>query len=287
MNIEEIINAIQKRKLIRRYAILIIDLFLSACLFNLFLLPSKLVTGGVGGITIITKYLFSFNPALITFIISAALLLLSFLYLGAERTSGAVVATVLYPIFIQLTSQIGNYIHLDMNDLLLISIFIGALSGVLNGVMYKIGFSNGGLPIISQILFQNLNIPISQSSFIINMAIVLIGGFFFGITNVMYALIILFINSLIVDRVILGISKNKAFYIITSKDQDIKDYIIDNLKHSVTIFDVKGGFLEKRRKVLLTVIPSREYYQLTEGIKALDEDAFFLACDAYQVEGGK
>lgn len=287
MNIDEIIKAIHKKKLGRRYLLLLITLFFSACLFNLFLLPSKLVTGGVGGITIITKYLYNWNPSIVTFLLSISLLLLSFLYLGVEKTSGSVVATIIYPFFVQLTAGIGNYITIDMTDLLLVSIFIGVISGVLNGIMYKIGFSNGGLPIISQILFQDFNIPISHSSFVLNTIIIIIGGIFFGLTNVMYALIILFINSLLIDRVILGISKNKAFYIITHKDEEVRDYIINQLHHSVTVFDVKGGFLEKKRKVLLTVVPSREYFQVTSGIKILDDTAFFLACDAYQVEGGK
>ncbi len=287
MNIEQVIKTIHSKKLIRRYIILIIALFLSACVFNLLLLPTKLVTGGIGGITIITKYLYGWSPAIITFILSISLLLLSFLYLGVEKTSGSIVATLIYPVFVHLTENIGSLITIDMSDLLLISIFIGAISGVLNGVIFKVGFSNGGLQIISQILFKYFNIPVSKSSFVINMIVVLIGGFFFGFSIVMYAMIILFISSLLIDRVLLGISNNKAFYIITSKDEEIKEYIIEQLNHSVTVFDVKGGFLQKRRKVLLTVVPSREYFQVTNGIKMLDEDAFFLACDAYQVEGGK
>ena len=81
--------------------------------------------------------------------------------------------------------------------------------------------------------------------------------------------------------------KNKAFYIITSEEKEIKDYIIKNLDHSVTIFDVKGGFLNKKNKVVLTVVPTREYYRVTEGIKAIDKDAFFVVTDAYEVVGGK
>ena len=59
------------------------------------------------------------------------------------------------------------------------------------------------------------------------------------------------------------------------------------LEHTVTIFDVKGGFLEQKRRVLLTVIPSREYYRVTEGIKEIDPNVFFVVTDSYQVEGGK
>ena len=103
----------------------------------------------------------------------------------------------------------------------------------------------------------------------------------------MYAIIILYINSLMIDKIMLGTSNNKAFYIITKKQEEIKEYIINGLNHSVTIFNVEGGFEERKNKVLLTVIPTREYFLLTEGIKELDPDTFFLVCDAYEVRGGK
>ena len=153
--------------------------------------------------------------------------------------------------------------------------------------MYKTGYSNGGFPVISQILFEEKQVPISKSSLAINVSIVLVGAYFFGITNALYAIIFLYINGIVLDKVLLGISNNKAFYIITSKDDEIKEYIIETLKHNVTTFEVKGGFLDKNRKVMLTVIPSREYYRVTEGIKEIDKDAFFVVTDSYTVEGAK
>ena len=71
------------------------------------------------------------------------------------------------------------------------------------------------------------------------------------------------------------------------KEDEVKEYIINNLNHTITIFNVTGGFSEKKGKVILTVIPSREYYYMTEGIKKIDEKAFFVVTDAYQVEGAK
>ena len=153
--------------------------------------------------------------------------------------------------------------------------------------MYKSGYSSGGFPVISQVLFEKFQISIAKSSMIINVIIVCIGAFFFGTTNALYAIIYLYINNIVMDRVLLGISTNKAFYIMTHKEDEIKDYIINNLHHTVTTFNVKGGFLEDKRKVILTVIPSSEYYRLTEGIKTIDKDAFFVATDSYQVEGAK
>ena len=153
--------------------------------------------------------------------------------------------------------------------------------------MYKSGYSNGGFPIISQILYEKHKISIAKTNLVINTSIVLLGAVFFGWTNALYAMVFLYINSIVMDKVLLGISKNKAFYIITTKEDEIKKYIIEILNHTVTTFNVKGGFLSNKRRVLLAVVPTREYYKLTEGIKKIDNEAFFVVTDAYQVEGAK
>ena len=263
------------------------SLLLSAVLYNLLLLPLSLVTGGTTGIATITHYLYDIDPAFMLFILSAACCVISFLFLGVQRTAGTLIACVVYPLLVKITSNIGTVIPLDPTDILLLVIFAGVLSGVANGLMYKSGYSNGGFPIISQVLFEEKNISIAKSSMVINVTIVVIGALFFGTTNALYAIIFLYINNIVLDKVLLGISSNKAFYIITEKEKEVKEYIIKNLEHTVTTFEVKGGFLENKRKVILTVIPSREYYRVTEGIKQIDNEAFFLVTDSYQVEGAK
>ena len=74
---------------------------------------------------------------------------------------------------------------------------------------------------------------------------------------------------------------------MTTEDKKVQKYLIEVMNHSVTIFDVKGGFLSKKRRVLLAVVPTREYFQVTEGIKEIDPNAFFVATDAYEVKGGR
>ena len=281
-----IIETIKGKNKISRVILMIISMILNAILYNLFLLPLNLVTGGTPGIATVTHYVYGINPSIMIFILSLACVIISFLYLGKERTMGTLLALFTYPILVQLTSPLNKVVS-DNPDILLLVIFAGVISGVANGLMYKTGYSNGGLPIISQILFEKKQIYISKSSLFINVLIVLIGSFFFGTTTALYAIIFLYINNIVLDKVLLGISYNKAFYIITSKEQEIKDYILDTLGHDVTVFDVKGGFMEQKRKVLMTVVPSREYYRVTEGIKEIDPKVFFTATDSYQVEGGK
>ena len=93
--------------------------------------------------------------------------------------------------------------------------------------------------------------------------------------------------SVMSDKVVLGISDNKVFYIITDKDEEIKTYIMDYLKHGVTIFDVKGGYKKEKDNVLMTVLPTKDYYRLREGIKEIDKNAFFIVTDSYEVFGGE
>ena len=273
--------------LIKRVLLMISSLLLNAVLYNSLLLPLSLVTGGTNGVATITHYLYNIDPAIMIFLLSISCCIISFMYLGKERTMGTLVACIIYPLLIKLTSNIGNIIDINTNDILLVVLFAGVLSGLANGLMYKSGYSNGGFPIISQVLYEKFKISIAKTSMIINITIVIIGSLFFGLTNALYAIILLYINGIVLDKVLLGISNNKAFYIITNKEKEIKEYIMETLNHSVTIFEVKGGFLENKRKVMLTVIPSREYYRVTEGIKEIDKTAFFVVTDSYQVEGAK
>lgn len=284
---DDVIGRIKKKKVGKRITMLVVSLFFSAIVYNLFLLPVNLVTGGAGGIATITNYVYGIDPALMILIVSITCALLSLMYLGPEVTAVTILASVLYPFFVKITEPLTDIIQMDYSDMFTITLFAGVLNGIANGIMYKTGYSNGGLPVISQILEKYCKIPIAKTSAVINITVVLIGGVFFGSTNVMYAIILIYLNSIIINKVLLGISNNKAFYIITSEEDQIKNYIIRTLGHSVTVFDVKGGFLNKKNKVVLTVVPSREYYRVTEGIKIIDKDAFFVVTDAYEVVGAK
>lgn len=285
--VENVIKKLKRKKLAKRIAILLISLLVLSLVYNLLLLPTDLVAGGVNGIAVITNYVYGIDSSIMILLISSACLLFSFLYLGTERTLGSLLATFIYPLFVKLTAIITQGIIIDYDDKFLIIIFAGVIGGLANGFIYKTGFSNGGLPIISQILYKYHKIPIAKSSMVINSMIIIIGSFFFGWSMMMYAIILVFINNMMIDKVLLGISSNKAFYIVTTKEKEIREYILNNLKHTVTIFNVEGAFLEKRRKVLLSVIPKRDYYKLTEGIKLIDPNVFFVVEDAYEVKGGK
>ena len=109
------------------------------------------------------------------------------------------------------------------------------------------------------------------------------GEFVFGIDNCIYAAIGLYITAYIGDKIMLGISSNKAFYIVTSKYKAVREYIINDLNHTVTIVNAKGGYSDKGKKMLLCVVSTTEYIKMRDVIREIDKDAFFLITDSYSV----
>lgn len=284
---EDIIKKIESKYRIRRYFELIFGVLLIAVAFNLFLLPNNVVFGGVSGLSIIVKEIIPINPSTFIMICSLLLLIVSFLVLGKEKTKGSVVGSILFPIFVDLTANINNYIGLDTSNLLLSVIFGGVIYGFGAGLVFKAGFTTGGTDIINQIISKYAHVSMGNAMLMSDGLIVLIGVFFFGVNKFMYAIIVIYIIGLMTDKVLLGISSSKAFYIITNEDKRIRNYILNELHHGVTIFNVRGGYTLEKDEVILCVVPTREYYRLKEGIHEIDPDAFFVVTDAYEVMGGE
>ena len=282
-----ILDKVEAKYKIRRYIELIIGILLIALAFNIFLLPNDLVFGGVSGLSIIIKDIIPIDPSKFIMISSLLLLILSYIVLGKEKTKGSIVGSILFPVFVDLTANVNQYINLDTSNLLLAVIFGGIIYGFGTGLVFKAGFTTGGTDIINQIISKYLHISMGNAMLMSDGLIVLGGGFFFGVTKLMYAIIVVYIIGLMTDKVLLGISNSKAFYIITNEDEKVRDYLMNELHHGVTIFNVKGGYTNKKDEVILCVVPTNEYYKVKEGIHEIDKDAFFVVCDAYEVFGGE
>lgn len=271
----------------KRYIQFCFGCFIASLSFNLFLANNDIVPGGFSGLSIILNHLFGINKSLFILFMSLLLLIMSYIFLGANKTSGSILGSLLYPLFIEATARLSTYLSVDNSQLLLSTIFGGLLYGFGIGIIFKAGFSTGGTDVLNQIISKYCKIGIGKSMLFIDGSIVLLSGFVFGTTKLMYSIIVLYLISYMSDRVILGISDSKAFYIITEEETKIKEYIMKCLNHGVTVFPAKGGYKKQKQTVLLAVLPTKEYYRLKEGIKEIDKNAFFVVTDAYEVVGGE
>ena len=134
---------------INRYGTLAVGLFLYAFAYNMFLKPNNIVAGDVDGIANIFKSIV--DPNILITILCVFLLIISFPLLVVKTTMGSIIGTILFPIFITLTSNISTYIKIDTSDMLLIAIVAGVIRGVGYGLTFKMGFTTGGTDILNQI----------------------------------------------------------------------------------------------------------------------------------------
>lgn len=280
-----ILKIINEKNYIKRYILLTLGLLISAINYNLFILPLGIVCGGTSGVATILNCLFSIDPSLVIFFQSCILFILCFCFLGIDDITAMGYITIVYPLFIKSTAGINEIFLINNDNILLFSIFIGILTGISNGIIFKTGLNNGGYGVLSKIISNKNKSSLTRSNMIINSIIVICGGIVFGINKVLYAIIILFIQKNVSDKIILGISKNKTIIIISTCYERISNYLSKELNHDVTILNTKGKYSNIKQKTIMSVIPTKEYMLIKEVIKDIDNKAFVIVCDSYEVKG--
>ncbi len=281
-DVEVIIEEVNKKDICKRYLWLIFGCFISAFAFNVFFLQFRIVCFGVSGISIVLNE-FGVNPSNFIFVANIVLLIISFYLLGIEKTKNSIVGSLLFPLFVKLTEYIVPYIRLDRVELIVIVIFGAVISGIGYGLIFKTGFTTGGTDIVNQIIAKYTKTSIGKAMLIVDGLVVLSGKLVFSWETVMYGFIVLYIISALADKVILGISQSKAFYIITEKEDEAREFLLSIVNGGVTVITVRGGYTNDKQVMLLGVVPTRSYFLVKEGLREIDKDVFFLVCDAYEV----
>ena len=155
----------------------IIGCFLVALAFNLFMSPNNLVAGGVSGFSLILKHFFGLNPSTIISISNIFLIILSFIILGKEKTKMTILGSILFPVFVSLTEHLSTYISFKESEMILISVFGGALQGLGAGLIFRAGYSTGGTDILNMIVSKIFKISLGNSMFFTDGLIILGGAF--------------------------------------------------------------------------------------------------------------
>jgi len=282
LNVSDIINNLEKKNFGRNIFLFAVGMLISALAFNLFFEPYDVIPMGSSGLVLILSKFIDMDVSLISFIISLVILLIAFIFFGWEYSLKLIAVTILYPTFLKSTTLITRFIDLENTSLFLMMVIGGSMLGLSSGLIRKSGYNPGGFSIFYDILYKYAHISIGTSGMIVNGILIVVSGFIFGMEKAVYAIIGLLLSSYIVDKVVIGISDNKVFYIVTNKPLEIREYIMDKLHYSVTVINARGGYTNKKRKMLMCVVPTIEYLKLKELVSALDPKVFFLIVDAYE-----
>lgn len=267
---------------VKKYSKILLGCLLISFGLNLFIIPSKLIPSGILGLTSMLSYGYGFNNAALLLIINVWTLWLIYMIYDKDRLKQYLIPTLALPLFIYLTS----YIHIDLTgsvEELLIAIAGSFIMGYGYGLMYKEGFKTGSINILEDVYndFTHKNTRILSRGF--DVILVLVTMKIYGIEQALYSTIVIVIIRYMTTKARIGISDSKAFYIITTKEKEIKKYLMEELHHDLTAFDAEGGFSKKKSRVIMSVISTKDYFRVKEGIQLIDPKAFISITDNYEV----
>ena len=260
---------------------LMLGAFIVAVALEMFLLPNKIIDGGVIGISMMATYITNGNLGIFIMLINLPFVLI------ALRTLGKVF--VIQTFFAILMLSIAtNMIHwrIVTQDLLLSTVFGGILLGLGVGLILKNNASLDGTEMISIELSKKLKIiSVGELLMGINFFIYMGAGFLLGWDRALYSVLTYYVASKVIDTVLEGLDKAKSVRIVSDKSREIGDSIIQELDISVTYMKTLGGYSRQEKILTYCVVNKFDMPKLKELVHTIDPKAFIVTEDVHEVEG--
>ncbi|WP_066175655.1 YitT family protein [Bacillus marinisedimentorum] len=270
-----------KLQLALDYLFVLIGSSLVALAFNLFLLPNRVASGGVSGISTITDELFGFEPAYVQWGFNIPLFILGVVLLGRQFGMKTFVGTLFLPFVVYLSRDMEAA---TLNPLLG-ALFGGIGVGLGLGIVFKGKASTGGTDLAAQIIHKYTGISLGASVAVIDGIIVTTAAVVFDIERGLYALIGLYVTSKTIDLVQVGFGYTKMAMIITGKEEEVRMGILNEIDRGVTRLSGYGGFTDDERPILMCVVDQTEFTKLKQLVKSIDPSAFVVVMNAAEVLG--
>ena len=271
-----------------RSEFLSIGVILFGCLsmalgMNFFLIPNKIVGGGLSGIGTVLYHLFGLPVGLSVLVMNIPLFLLSWRILGRSFGVKTLVATVVLSVFIDATS----FVPVLTGDLLLASLVGGGMMGVGLGLIFRQDASTGGTDLAAKIVHKVVSfVSVGQILLVIDALVVIMAGLVFGQYELaLYAGVTIFITARVIDAVVIGVNYTKAAYVISLQSDRISEQILQDMDRGVTELKGTGKYTGTDRPVLLCVLRSRDIPHLKQIVSDIDPEAFVFISDVREVFG--
>lgn len=282
--VEKIIDAVYKKNVFKRHVMLLFGCLITAVAFNLFFLQYDIVCFGVSGISIVFNK-FGINPSVFIIAANILLLIIAYFFLGVDNVKNQIIGALIYPIFIDLTEGLVNIIKFDNLEIIVVAVMGGLLAGLGSGLIYKSGYSTGGTDVIGHLICKYSKTSMGNAMMFVNFGIIILGKTVFSWEKMMYSLVVAYLMAIATDKILLGISNSKAFYIVVDKktDDKVNDFLLSLPGVGSTIIDASGGYSNDNQTLILAVAPTKMYFVIKEGLKEIDKNIFYLVCDSYEV----
>lgn len=249
-----------------------------------FFQPNNIAAGGVSGLAIIINhYIPSISIGPLILIMNFILYIVAFVIIGSKFGGKSIYASLALSVAIW---ALEKYIPFNVtNDLMLATIFgtLIAASGL--AIVFNANASTGGTDILAKILNRYFHFNIGRALLIVDFIVTFLGAITFGINVGLYALLAVIISGIAIDKIIAGFNICSEVTIISSKNNDISRYILDELERGCTFIKGVGAFTGKDTALLYTVLGRSEFIKLKRYISSVDKNAFITVGEVHEVMG--
>ena len=271
----------QKKQIINSITV-VVGTFILAIAVETFIIPYRILSGGVAGIAVALHPILHISATLIANSVLIILLIIGSFILGKEFLKNTVLSCIAYPIF---TSILNGRVNVVV-DPILASLYGGLIAGAGVGIVLKTGASTGGMDIPPLIINKLTGIKLSTLVLITDFLTVLLGLFVYDLSAVLLGLVSVFASSAAISKVLtINGTVSKAVQIISVKYEDILKEIDAQLERGATLLQGYGSYTGEEKRIILCVVSDRQYGTLSEIVKEIDPSAFIITTDATDMHG--
>jgi uncharacterized membrane-anchored protein YitT (DUF2179 family) len=288
--VTELVNGIvvQHRKLplskkIFRAISITLGAILMAVGLEIFLVPNKVIDGGVTGISIMLSHITGLELGIFLFLLN-----LPFVYLGYKQMGKTFAISTVYGIIVlSLFTTLFHPVPAFTDDILLATIFGGMILGIGVGIVIRFGGALDGTEILSLVITKKVPFSVGQIIMFINLFILSTAGFVFSFDRAMYSLLAYVIAAKAIDTVVEGLEESKSVWIISDLAEEIGNAVNARLGRGVTYLKGEGAYTGDHKKVIFSIITRLEESKLTTIVEEIDPNAFLAIADISEVRGGR
>lgn len=278
-----VIRIEKTKSFLKDFILIFIGNFIIAIASMVFIIPNKILSGGVAGVSVALYPLFKIEPAMMINIVLIITYILGLIFLGKKFAMKTLTSTLLYPIFIYMFGRLDIQTTVDP---ILASIYGGLLTGMGLGITFRTGASTGGMDIPPLILEKFTKIKVSIWIMVLDGIIILLGLSTYGLNQVLIGFISIFTATFAIDRIqLLGGDKAKQVFIITKFNHEILHAIHTTIDRGSTLIPARGGYTNEEKEMIMTVLLNSQYTELEKIVNEIDPDAVMIVSAVTEMSG--
>jgi uncharacterized membrane-anchored protein YitT (DUF2179 family) len=252
-----------------------------------FMIPNKFLDGGITGISILLHEIFHINISILVIVLN-----LIFIYLGYRKIGKTFAVITCIAVLMLALGLLFIEIEPITSDKLLIAIFGGILIGTGVGLVIRAGGVIDGAEVIAVFTRRKTGFSNSEIIMLFNTIVFAVAIYKFGIETAMYSIITYFTATKATDYVVDGIEEYTAMNIVSSRHNEIKNFLVNELGKGITVYKGERGYLpgsfdiKTDCEIIVTIITRLEIKQMTDALMRIDEKAFIYVQSIKEASGG-